>query len=140
MEAGSEQVNPLTQEFLDAVPDALRNAIEELLEQPQVSIVGLRRQVMEHTRALETSSDSGEDVDVGLARTIEQRCLELLLEAERSDDLELRALVQVVCEYYVFDADVDGDFDSVAGLDDDAEVVNALLFALGRDDESIQIG
>ena len=138
--ARSEQVNRLTQEFLEAVPDTLRNAVEELLDQPQVSIVGLRRQVTEHTRSFEGPSESGEALDVELAQTIEHRCLDLLLEAERSDDLELRSLVQVVCEYYVFDADVEGDFDSVAGLDDDAEVINALLFALGRDDDTIHIG
>jgi hypothetical protein len=40
----------------------------------------------------------------------------------------------------VFDDDADGDFDSLTGLDDDAEVVNAALAVFGRDDAAIEIG
>jgi uncharacterized membrane protein YkvA (DUF1232 family) len=47
--------------------------------------------------------------------------------------------VQAAVEYYVFPEDGDGDFDSVSGLDDDAEVINAALFVLGQDDDTIEI-
>ena len=50
-----------------------------------------------------------------------------------------RRIVQAACEYYVFPEDGDGDFDSITGLDDDAEVVNAVLFVLGDEDNLIQI-
>jgi uncharacterized membrane protein YkvA (DUF1232 family) len=126
-------------DFLRAVPAEARDTVNELLRQPRLGIDALRRQVREHTADyLEAARER--DLDTRLAQQIERRCI-ALLESIRSKGVPAwqRRIVQAAVEYYVFPEDGDGDFDSVSGLDDDAEVINAALFVLGQDDDTIEI-
>ncbi len=129
----------LCDEFLDAVPESTRSVIETLLRESDVAVDVLRRQVREHTTRFAVAAARDPALDPGLAQRIEDRCLQLLDRAERDDSDALRRIVQATCEYYVYEDDADGDFDSVEGLDDDIEVVNAALFVLGLDELSISL-
>ena len=113
--------------------------IETLLAEPDVAVDVLRRQVREHTTRFAVAAARDPTLDPSLAQRIEDCCLELLQRAERDDSDALRRIVQAACEYYVYEDDADGDFDSVEGLDDDIEVINAALFVLGLDELSISL-
>ena len=127
-------------EFLRMVPAPARTTVLEMLGQPIVTLEGLRSQVKAHTLDYIAEAALRRDLDPELARSIEHACLQLLdLAAPGLPDDE-RAIVQAACEYYVFDADADGDFDGLTGLDDDAEVVNAALCVFGLDSAAIKIG
>ena len=54
--------------------------------------------------------------------------------------LYLGVVAHVVPDGERLDADVEGDFVGLTGLDDDTEVVNAELSVFGLDDEAIKIG
>ena len=131
-------MDPEIDEFLQAVPAEARATVTELLRQPRLSIDALRRQVREHT-ADYLEAARARDLDTRLAQQIERRCISLLERVRQGVPAWQRRIVQAAAEYYVFPEDGDGDFDSVAGLDDDAEVVNAVLFVLGEEDQMIQI-
>lgn len=122
------------------VPKPTRPVIAELLRQPVVTTAGLRKQVCAHALDYVSTAALKRDLDPELARNIEALCLMLLDMVEQGVSEDERAIVQAACEYFVFDDDADGDFDSLTGLDDDAEVVNAALAVFGRDSEAIRIG
>lgn len=129
----------LEREFVRAAPAQARGTLRELLRQPRLKLDALAQQVRAHTAEYVELARSRE-LDAELAQTIEERLLSRLSRIDARSPAPLRRIVQAACEYYVFAHDADADFDSVAGLDDDAEVANALLFALGEDEDSILIG
>jgi uncharacterized membrane protein YkvA (DUF1232 family) len=52
---------------------------------------------------------------------------------------ERRAAIQAAVRYFVIEDDADSDLDSILGLDDDAEVLNAVLKHLGHDDWLVEV-
>ena len=127
-------------EFLRMVPAGTRKTMVELLRQPTVTTEGLRQQVRAHTLDYVGEAALRRDLDPELARALEEACLRLLALIDEAMPAHERAIIQAACEYYVFDADVDGDFDGLTGLDDDAEVVNAALAVFGLEEDGIKIG
>ena len=127
-------------EFLRMVPVGTRPTIVEMLRQPAISVEGLRAQVQDHTLEYIAECEVRRDLDPALARSLETACSQLLGLAESGLSSDERAIVQAACEYFVFDDDLDDDFDGITGLDDDAEVVNAALSVFGLDASAVKIG
>jgi hypothetical protein len=48
-------------------------------------------------------------------------------------------MVQAAVRYFLIEDDADGDLDSILGLDDDADVMNAVLRHLGYDDWQVPV-
>jgi len=127
-------------EFLRMVPVGTRPTIVEMLRQPAISLEGLRAQVHEHALEYIAESEVRRDLDPALAHGLEAACGQLLALVEAGLPDDERAIVQAACEYFVFDDDLDDDFDGITGLDDDAEVVNAALSVFGLAASAIKIG
>jgi hypothetical protein len=101
------------------LPDELRQALGRLYDLPLTTNRG--------------------DLDVHLADCISRSCMTLLNEEwDRAEGVGKR-LIQAACHYFVENDDEDRDLESVYGFDDDAEVVNAILELLNRQDLTIQI-
>ncbi len=71
-------------------------------------------------------------IDPKLARELVATTQRLLGTLDETTPERTRRLVQAAVRYLVVEDDADGDLDSILGLDDDAEVLNAVLVQLGR--------
>ena len=92
-----------------------------------------RGRVQAHLRVIETAVESGTALEVELAQPIAAALIDLLGSAVERSFVERRVLAGAV-EYFLRSDDVDSDFASTHGLEDDARVVIAVSDALGRDD------
>lgn len=117
---------------LAGIPDDARPTFEQLLVQPPARPETLAHQVDAHLDALRTAARHNEFLDLALAETIAGHCHRLLQRWPRASADQQR-LIQAAVGYFATAGDADDDFDSIAGLDDDAQVVNAVLAHLGLD-------
>jgi hypothetical protein len=93
-----------------------------------------------YDQKIEEVARNRQDVDVNLAHTISQVCLNLLNDCwGHATDFEKHLISMACCYYLEEDDDKDGDFDSVFGFVDDAQVLNIILESIGREDFIIQI-
>ena len=114
--------------------------VENLLKAQTKTREELVAAIDKYDQKIEKVAHNRQDVDVNLAHTISQACLHLLNECwGQATDFE-RHLISMVCCYYLEEEDdEDGDFDSVFGFDDDAQVLNIVLESIGKEDLIIQI-
>jgi len=125
---------------LHGIPDAAKALWDELIAAELRPVHELFKEVREYQDALAKRSEwTDDDVDPALARELAEASLRLL--GTLSDDTPetTRRLIQAAVRYFVIEDDADGDLDSILGLDDDAEVVNAVLRHLGHDAWLVQI-
>jgi hypothetical protein len=80
-----------------------------------------------------------DEVDAVLARELVSACTKLLGTANDSMPEHHRRAIQAAVRYFVIEEDADSDLASVLGLDDDAEVVNAVLQYLGHTKWSVKV-
>lgn len=121
------------------LPDELRQALGRLYDLPLTSKSALEALVTEYADDIERAATNRGDLDVHLADCISRSCMTLLNEEwDRAEGVGKR-LIQAACHYFVENDDEDRDLESVYGFDDDAEVVNAILELLNRQDLTIQI-
>ncbi len=125
---------------LQGIPDAAKALWDELIAAELRPVHELFKEVREYQDALAKRSEwTDDDVDPALARELAEASLRLL--GTLSDDTPetTRRLIQAAVRYFVIEDDADGDLDSILGLDDDAEVVNAVLRHLGHDAWLVQL-
>ncbi|MBW2454088.1 MAG: hypothetical protein JRI68_06245 [Deltaproteobacteria bacterium] len=124
---------------LAGVPDAAKDLWGKLIAEELRPVHELFKEVRDYQHALAKRSQwTDDDVDPALARDLAEASLRLL--GTLSDDTpeSTRRLIQAAVRYFIIEDDADGDLDSILGLDDDAEVVNAVLRHLGHDKWLVQ--
>ena len=112
------------------LPNALQERVGALLQEPAESSQILREELDEYLTTARKSLPSGSR-QRGLAESVATRMLELLNSQVSPDGLRL---AQAALKYLVQEDDLQPDFDSSQGLDDDAQVFNAVAVRLGRAD------
>ncbi len=75
-----------------------------------------------------------DDVDPALAQALCDASIRLLGTLTDDSPESTRRLIQGAVRYFVLEDDADGDLDSILGLDDDTQVMNAVMDKLGRAD------
>jgi len=73
-----------------------------------------------------------DDVDPALAQALCDASIRLLGTLTDDSPESTRRLIQGAVQYFVLEDDADGDLDSILGLDDDTQVMNAVMDKLGR--------
>jgi hypothetical protein len=111
------------------IPTELRELFEELVQQPLSEPIDLRRKVAEHVTEIEAEHRVNEFVDLSGAHALARQCSVLL---ERWDSLVSpdRHLVNAAISYFVSWQDYEHDLE-IGGLDDDKQIMNAVLAHLG---------
>lgn len=91
----------------------------------------LREEVQRYAADVRKLGAARAFLDTELSDRLAAACAALL---DLADTPESLRVAQAVCRYYVFAEDDDGDLNGVMGFDDDAEVYDAAVTALGRPD------
>ncbi len=118
---------------LEGIPEAARPLWTTLLGEELRPVHQLFKEVRDYQQTIKQRSQwKDSDVDPTLANSLAEACLRLLGTLNDSSPESTRQLVQAAVRYFVIEDDADGDLDSILGLDDDAEVVNAVLSKLGH--------
>jgi hypothetical protein len=121
------------------LPKDLREDLGRFYDLPLTSKSALEALITEYADDIEQAANSRGDLDVNLADCISRSCMTLLNEEWDRAEESGKRLIQAACHYFVENDDQDGDLESVYGFDDDAEIVNAILELLNRQDLMIQI-
>lgn len=119
--------------WMDELLSDSRAVVEQLLHEPLLSVDDLLAEV---EAARESIAQASPVADKELGRSLADGA-SALLEAVRTDTAERKHLAQVAVRYFVLDDDGDEDLASAFGLDDDVEVFNAVVRALGHDQLAI---
>jgi hypothetical protein len=117
---------------LTGIPTELREMFGELVKQPLSSPAELRKQIEQHVADIEKEHHVNEFVDLAGARLLGQQC-DLLLQRLDSLSVSEQHLVQAAVRYFVSWHDLEHDLD-IGGLDDDKQIINAVLSHLGLGD------
>jgi uncharacterized membrane protein YkvA (DUF1232 family) len=110
-------------------PEAL-NTYKRYLEQPLAPKDTLSKLVNDYVATLQNKSKTNEMVDLTLAKSIAASLLDLI-EKQEGDEL---SHVQAAVHFFVENRDYIPDLESIAGFDDDAQVLNAVCEHLNRND------
>lgn len=125
---------------LEGIPAAARPLWRKLVAEEPVPVHRLFDEVKRYEKTLDERADWDESkVDATLARDLVQACHRLLGTLSSASPDSTRRLIQAAVRYFLIDEDADADLDSILGLDDDAEVVNAVLRHLGHGDWLVAI-
>ncbi len=120
------------------LPPELQTHLDRLLGAPPSPPADLTRRVLTHLDAAESHAANSALVDAPLARRVATGLLTLLDHWTELPEPHQR-LLQAACEYFVETTDDDHDFHSVIGFEDDAELLNHVASALGRDDLRVEL-
>jgi uncharacterized membrane protein YkvA (DUF1232 family) len=119
---------------LAGVPDAARELWTKLVAEQLRPVHELFKEVKDYQQAIaQRSSMQDAEVDPTLARELVSTSLRLLGTLNDETPESTRRLIQAAVRYFIIEEDADSDLDSILGLDDDAEVMNAVLKVLGHD-------
>jgi hypothetical protein len=125
---------------LEGIPAAARVLWKQLCAEELRPVHELFKEVRAYQQALaKRSTWQDDDFDPQLARSLADASLKLLGTLNEDTPEPTRRLVQAAVRYFVIEDDADSDLDSILGLDDDAEVVNAVLRHLGYQDWIVNI-
>ncbi|MBW2528935.1 MAG: hypothetical protein JRI23_32465 [Deltaproteobacteria bacterium] len=125
---------------LEGIPAAALPIWRRLCAEEPVPVHELFSEVQRYEQTLDQRADWDESkVDATLARDLVQASNRLLGTLTSSSPETTRRLVQAAVRYFLIDEDADADLDSILGLDDDAEVLNAVLRHLGHADWQVAI-
>jgi uncharacterized membrane protein YkvA (DUF1232 family) len=118
---------------LEGIPDVARPLWRKLVAEEPVPVHQLFGEVLKYEQTLDQRAEWDESkVDPTLARDLVRASNRLLGTLTSSSPESTRQLIQAAIRYFVIDEDADADLDSILGLDDDAEVLNAVLRHLGH--------
>jgi hypothetical protein len=120
------------------LPPELADHLRRLRSLPLGDPSDLRQAVDGHLATAERAAADSAFVDVGLARHIAGAC-HALLDSWPTLAPANRQLVQAACRYFADPDDDEDDFDSIIGFEDDAELLNHVVAALGRDDLTVEL-
>lgn len=119
---------------LSGIPTELREMFQDLVQEPIGDVGALRAQVKQHVDAMAEAYEVNEFVDLPGAQTLARQC-DLLLDRWESLSVSDRHLAHAAVRYFVSWDDVTNDLD-IGGLDDDKQIMNAVLAYLGLEDSS----
>lgn len=119
---------------LDGIPAASMELWTKLLDEDLKPVHELVKEVKTYQHAIaQRSTVRNADVDPTLANALADASMKLLTTIKDDSTEERRRAIQAAVRYFVIEDDADSDLDSILGLDDDAEVLNAVLKHLGHD-------
>ena len=125
---------------LPGIPEAARPLWTELVNEPLRPVHELFGEVRAYQQAIAQRSEwTDADVDPALARALAEASSRLLSTMTSDTPETTRVLVQAAVRYFLIEEDADSDLDSILGLDDDAEVMNAVLTKLGHGDWLVEV-
>ena len=125
---------------LDGIPEASKPLWTDLLAEELRPVHELFKEVRTYQQAITQRSQwKDSDVDPTLANNLAEASLRLLGTLKDDSPESTRRLVQAAVRYFVIEEDADSDLDSILGLDDDAEVLNAVLRKLGHSDWQVEV-
>lgn len=123
-----------------AIPNAAKPIWEDLMRQPLMPLHDLYQQLSAYEAELNQRRRSRDpDVDATLARELMVACRHLLDTLSEDTAEDTRHMVQAAVRYFIIEDDAEADLNSILGLDDDAEVVNAVLTHLGYLDWLVEL-
>ena len=117
---------------LEDMPVEYRDRFAELLGRPSVGLKALSAELAEYVGAVQQLKALSANIDLVTAERIVAALDTLLRDHDRYGD-EARRLVQAAVEYFVREDD-DDEITGVLGFDDDIQVINAVIRAVGRPD------
>jgi uncharacterized membrane protein YkvA (DUF1232 family) len=125
---------------LEGIPEAAKPLWTTLCAEELRPVHELFKEVRDYQQTIKQRSQWRDaDVDPTLANTLAEASLRLLGTLKDASPESTRRLVQAAVRYFVIEEDADSDLDSILGLDDDAEVLNAVLRKLGHADWQIDV-
>ena len=125
---------------LEGIPDASREFWKKLVVEDLRPVHELFAEVKQYQQAIaQRSTVQNAEVDPTLANDLSAASLRLLGTLTEGTPERTRRLIQAAVRYFVLEEDADSDLDSILGLDDDGEVMNAVLRVLGHDDWLVDI-
>jgi hypothetical protein len=120
------------EQALEDMPAEYRDRFEVLLGRPAVEVAALQAELAEYVTAVQQLEALSATIDLATAERIVAALDALLREHDRYGT-EAGRLVQAAVEYFVREED-DEEITGVLGFDDDIQVINAVLRAVGRPD------
>lgn len=125
---------------LDGIPDDSKELWTRLIGEDIRPVHELVKEVKTYQQAIaQRSTVRNADIDPALANALVDASMKLLTTIKDSMPRERRLAIQAAVRYFVIEDDAEGDLDSILGLDDDAEVLNAVLKHLGHDDWLVEV-
>jgi hypothetical protein len=125
---------------LPGIPDGARDLWGKLVNEEARPVHELFKDVRAYQHTIKARSQWRDaDVDPTLANALVDASLKLLATLNEASPESTRRLVQAAVRYFLIEEDADSDLDSILGLDDDAEVVNAVMRHLGHDSWQVEV-
>lgn len=119
---------------LTGIPAVLREKFQEYVDLPPRDVLTLRKEVKQHVDEMAKAYQVNEFVDLSGAHELAGQC-NLLLDRWQSLSASDLRLAHAAVHYFVSWDDVENDLD-IGGLDDDKQIMNAVLAYLGMEDSS----
>lgn len=108
-----------------------RRIAEQLAGEALVSVKVLSDELQQYVEELDTHSSNDEFFDHGVAKRIASLCWKLLDAVPADPDERQHQLTQLAINYFVLAEDGQDDNHSMAGFEDDLQVVTAVINELG---------
>ena len=118
---------------LEGIPDGSRQMWTELLTEDVLPVNDLLTQVRRYQQEITQTASVNDDVDLELARSLASAAVKLLGTVQDDTSEPNKRAIQAAVRYLVIEDDAESDTNSVIGLDDDTDVLNAVLRHLGHD-------
>jgi hypothetical protein len=109
----------------------IRRIAEQLAEEALVSVQVLSDELQEYIEELDAHSTNAGIVDHDVARRIAGLCWKLLDALPAEPDERQHRLTQLAINYFVLAEDAQDDNHSLAGFEDDLQVVTVVIHELG---------
>jgi len=119
---------------LTGIPAVLREKFQEYVELPMRDVLSLRKEVKQHVDEMAKHYQVNEFVDLSGANMLASQSNMLLDRWENLTPSDQR-LAHAAVHYFVSWEDVENDLD-IGGLDDDKQIMNAVLAYLGIEESS----
>jgi uncharacterized membrane protein YkvA (DUF1232 family) len=129
--------------LLPLFPNSLEPELDHMLaplctEISPAQAADLRKQITAHLEQVQTALQQNEFIDLHLAEQLAAILSSLLDNLSGYPDRH-RCLIAGAARYFVHSKDVQADFASVLGFDDDAAVLNYVLGQIGRNDLRVEL-
>lgn len=131
-------MSTLTQTVLEQIPDEYLGRFRALVDQPFRGTQPLRRALKQYDTTVRSVAPFVDFLDVDEAQQLLRACEALLDAAEASTEDDVHQLVQAAVLYLILE-DEDEEITGVLGLDDDAQVLNAVARTLGMPQHIVQL-
>lgn len=112
---------------------AVRRIAEQLAAESPVSVKVLADELRQYVDGLDAHKSNADFVDYDIAARIATLCWQLLDALPDQPDERQHRLTQLAINYFVLAEDAHDDNHSLAGFEDDLQVVTAVVRSLGMD-------